>query len=54
MENLVMRNTAEKLQTADEVWQKIESYEVVSLILNRWFTVKLRRCFTVILMIDKL
>ena len=26
MENLVMRNTAEKLQTADEVWQKIESY----------------------------
>ena len=27
MENLVMRNTAEKLQTADEVWQKIESYE---------------------------
>ena len=31
MENLVMRNTAEKLQTADEVWQKIESNEDVSL-----------------------
>ena len=30
-ENLVERNTAEKLQTADKVWQKIESYKEVSL-----------------------